>query len=124
MTPAVAIHLSFAVIALALGAVILRRAKGTRSHRRLGRYWVAAMSIVAVSSLWIPRFLTPSWIHGFTLLTAISLPSAILAIRRGRLRAHRACMVGCYIGLVGAGLGALAPSRLVGNSLLSALGLR
>lgn len=124
MSSAVAIHLFFAALALGLGAVMLGRPKGTPSHRRLGWAWVAAMSIVALSSLWIPRFLTLSWIHGFTLLTAVSLPTAILAIRRGRVRAHRAGMIGTYVGLIGAGLGALAPGRLVGDSLLSALGLR
>lgn len=124
MSPAVAIHLFFATLALGLGAIMLTRAKGTQSHRRLGWLWVVAMSIVAISSLWIPRFLTLSWIHGFTILTAVSLPSAILAIRHGRIRAHRAGMIGTYIGLVGAGLGALEPGRLIGGTLLSGLGLR
>ena len=35
------------------------------------------------------------------------------AIRRGNVRAHKAFMVGTFLGLAGAGLGALAPGRLL-----------
>ncbi|MBL8700460.1 MAG: DUF2306 domain-containing protein [Alphaproteobacteria bacterium] len=124
MPTAVAIHLVFALIALVLGGVMLVRPKGTRSHRTLGWTWVTAMALVALSSLWIPSFLKLSWIHGFTLVTAVALPRALLAIRRGRVRAHRAGMIGTFIGLIGAGIGALAPGRLVGGTILGWLGWR
>ena len=38
---------------------------------------------------------------------------AVRAIRRGNVRAHKAFMVGTFLGLAGAGLGALAPGRLL-----------
>ena len=74
---AVLIHLVAAVSALLLGIVMLARRKGSASHKALGRVWVALMLTVAISSLWIPRFLHFTWIHSFTLLTLVSLPLAI-----------------------------------------------
>ena len=112
------IHMSAALAALVLGGAQLARAKGTSSHRIAGWGFVALMLTVAISSLWIPRFLQLSWIHIFTLITLISLPLAIWRIRRGNVRGHAAAMRGLYIGgLVIAGLFALAPGRLLGNLL-------
>ena len=41
--------------------------------------------------------------------TALAL--AVWFIRRGNVRAHKGFMIGTFLGLVGAGLGALAPGR-------------
>ena len=112
------LHLTAAVLALALGTVILVRRKGTRSHKALGWTWAALMSTVAVSSLWIPRFLHFTWIHLFTLLTAVSLPLAIWRIRHGDVKGHAATMKRLfYGGMIIAGLFTLAPGRLLGNLL-------
>jgi uncharacterized membrane protein len=124
MSIAVAMHLACALLALLLGLAILLRPKGDATHRLIGRVWVAAMAVVAISSLWIPAFLAFSRLHLFTLLIAVSLPSALVAIRFGRIRAHRLGMICTFIGLCGAGLGALAPGRIVGRSVWSVLGLR
>jgi uncharacterized membrane protein len=103
----IALHLSAALASLALGAVVLARRKGTPSHRRLGRLWVALMLVVALSSFWIGR----SLIHLLSAWTLVSLALAVYFIRRGNVRAHKAFMVGTFLGLAGAGLGALAPGR-------------
>jgi uncharacterized membrane protein len=124
MSLAVALHLTFAALGLVLGVWILSRPKGTSAHRALGRIWVASMAVVGVTSLWIPAFLTFSWIHLFTLVIAVSVPSALRAIRHGRVRAHRFGMIATFCGLCGAGLGALAPGRIVGGALWGTLGLR
>jgi uncharacterized membrane protein len=115
----IALHLSFALGALAIGAAVLLRPKGTDSHKLLGRAWVGAMLIVAVSSFWIRRdgF---SWIHLLSIWTLISLACAVWFIRRGNVRAHRGFMVGTFLGLAGAGIGALAPGRLLYRFFLSA----
>lgn len=120
----VALHLAAALLALGLGIVMLIRPKGDATHTLFGRLWVAAMAVVGLSSLWIPAFLAFSWIHLFTLVIAVSVPSAVIAIRFGRVRSHRIAMVCSFIGLCGAGLGALAPGRVVGRFVWSALGLR
>jgi uncharacterized membrane protein len=123
MSIAVSLHLAGAVASLALGLAVLLRPKGDATHRSLGRIWIAAMTVVGISSLWIPTFLALSWLHLFTLLIAVSLPSAVIAIRHGRVRSHRIAMVCSFVGLCGAGLGALAPGRIVGRAVWSALGL-
>ena len=124
MTPGIAIHLAAALAALPLGGWILARPKGTPAHRAAGRAWAGLMLMVAISSLWIPHFLQFSGIHLLTLVTLFFVPAGFLAIRAGNRRAHRRCMVGTYLGLVGAGVYALAPDRLAGAALWSVLGLR
>jgi uncharacterized membrane protein len=122
MSTAITIHLAAAGIALALGIAVLAAAKGTARHRLIGRCWVAAMAGVVLSSLWIPSFLAIGWIHVFTLIVAVNVPAAILAIRRGKVVAHRQAMIGSLLGLLGAGLGALLPGRLLGSAVARLLG--
>ncbi|MFO0293255.1 MAG: DUF2306 domain-containing protein [Rhodospirillales bacterium] len=124
MSTAIALHLPAAAAALVLGAALLVMPKGTPRHRRLGRCWVGLMAIVALSSLWIPSFMQIGWIHGFTLVVAINVPYAIVSIRRGVLPAHRWAMIGSFIGLCGAALGAMLPGRIVGDALAAWLGWR
>jgi uncharacterized membrane protein len=123
MSTAIAIHLAAAATALVLGGWILRAPKGTPMHRSLGRTWVALMAITALTSLWIPSFLQFGWIHVFTLIVAIGVPLAVIAIRRGNVAAHRRAMLANFIGLTGAMMGVLVPGRIVGNAVLRAIGL-
>ena len=114
-------HLVAALAALVLGVVMLWRRKGTASHKLLGRVWVALMLTVAISSLWIPRFLHFGWIHLFTLLTLTMLPLAIYRIRSGNVTGHARAMQGLFIGgLVIAGISTLLPGRMLGNLLWQA----
>ena len=123
MSVPVWIHVMSAFGALLLGAALLsRRIKGDRWHRIAGWTWVALMVSVTVTSLWIPRFLQLSWIHLFTLLTAVTLPLGVYRARTHQVKAHRATMIGVFTGgLVIAGLFALMPGRALGNALLKAL---
>jgi uncharacterized membrane protein len=110
----VPLHLTSAVAALIIGGVVLARRKGTVSHKALGRLWVALMAVVAISSFWIfglRHGAGPSWIHALSVWTLVSLACAIYFIRRGNVRAHKGFMIGTFLGLAGAGLGALAPGR-------------
>lgn len=120
----VLVHLAAAASALALGFVMLARRKGTASHKALGRVWVGLMLTVALSSLWIPHFLQFTWIHLFTLLTVVTIPLAIYRIRSGDAKSHARAMTGLFIGgLVIAGIFTLAPGRLLGDLLRTALNL-
>ena len=114
----IAIHLTAAIVSLLLGGAVLMRRKGTPSHKLLGRSWVALMLIVAISSFWIRRdgF---SWIHLLSIWTLISLACAVWFIRRGNVRAHQGFMIGTFLGLLGAGIGAFAPGRLLSRLLLA-----
>jgi len=110
----VAIHLAAVLPALALGAVQLAAPKGTRLHKALGWLWVGAMAIAALSSFWIFGLNKAggfSVIHLLSAWTLVSLGLAIWFIRRGRVRAHMGFMIGTFLGLAGAGAGALAPGR-------------
>ena len=114
MSPLTAFHAGLAAAALLVGASVLLRRKGTASHKALGRTWVALMAAVALSSFWILEIrhgAGPSLIHLLSAWTLVSLALAIWFIRRGNVRAHRGFMIGTFIGLAAAGLGALAPGR-------------
>ena len=122
MPPSIVLHLAAALTALLLGTVVLARRKGTRSHKALGRMWVALMTLVAVSSFWIfemRKGAGPSWIHVLSAWTLVSLACALYYIRQGNVRAHRRFMIGTFLGLAGAGLGALAPGRALYRLLLA-----
>lgn len=125
LSPAVLLHLGAVLAALAIGMLNLARPKGTRPHRVLGWTWIVLMSAAALSSFWIFSLRNsagPSLVHLLSVWTLIALACAIYFIRRGNVRAHRAFMIGTFLGLVGAGLGALAPGRLLPGLLGSWLG--
>ena len=109
------LHASGATIALVLGAYnVMRRRKGDRRHRWIGRVWVIAMYWTVLSSFAI-RQLRPghfSWIHGLSLFTFVTLSVGLWAALTHRVRLHRQFITGSYLGLVGAFVGAVAvPSR-------------
>ena len=110
----VAIHLAAVLPALLVGLVQIATPKGTRLHKRLGWVWVIAMAVAAISSFWIVGINKSggfSVIHLLSVWSLASLAAAIWFIRRGNVRAHKRFMVGTFVGLAGAGLGALAPGR-------------
>jgi uncharacterized membrane protein len=110
--PALALHLSTAVGALVLGGVILWRSKGTGSHRLLGRVWVALMSTAALSSFWLTGLSEGfSVIHLLSVWTLVALALAIYFVRKGDVKSHKRFMTGTFLGLAGAGIGALMPGR-------------
>ena len=117
MTPIIALHVAAATAALVIGGLVLWRRKGTRAHKLLGRVWVGAMVAVALSSFWIFELRDgagPSWIHLLSVWTLVSLALAVWFIRRGNVRAHQGLMVGTFVGLVAAGIAAMAPGRTLG----------
>ena len=124
MMVAVWIHLLAALWALVFGAVQLAAAKGSRRPRWLGWSWMLAMVITAVSSFWLHgdlALLGPfSVIHLLSVWILVCVAISLLAIRRRHLSTHRNFLIGAYLGLLGAGLGALAPGRLVSGWLFGA----
>ena len=85
------LHLSAALPAVAIGAAVLWRRKGTLSHRLLGRLWVGLMASTALSSFWIFEIRQGaglSWIHALSAWTLVSLGCAVYFIRRGNVRAR------------------------------------
>lgn len=113
---AIQLHAFSAILAFALGAVVLWRPKGTSLHKALGKAWVGLMLVVATSSLFINeiRMIGPfSPIHLFALMTYLGIGQALWAIKVQRnVAAHRAGMQATYIGaLLLAGAFTFLPGR-------------
>lgn len=113
----VATHASTAVLCVGLGGyALLRRRKGDTVHRLVGWSWVAGLTFVATSSFAIRdlRDGRLSVLHVLSVVTLTSLVLGVRAARRHDVQAHRGNMLGSYIGLLGAFVGAVAvPDRLV-----------
>ena len=114
------LHLATVLPAFAIGTAQLLRPKGTRLHRGLGRVYLALMTATAIIALFMPSQVGPrivghlGFIHLLCLLTLYTAPTAIMAARRGNMRAHRIAMVSLYVGaILIAGGFALAPGRLL-----------
>lgn len=111
----VQLHIATVMIALVFGPIQFAMPKGTRAHRVLGWTWVSAMFITAVVTLFIRDMrdgaLSP--IHIFSVMTLLGVPIAVWQARQGNIRSHTRAMAGLYIGLVIAGVTAIAPGRLI-----------
>ena len=131
MSPVIAIHLSAALGALALGPVALWARRGhairiaatqrPRLHRAAGYAWVTLMLIAALSAIFIRDFKLPN-IAGYTpihLLIPVTFGSLFMAFRalfRGDIAQHRGWMVRLYFSAcIGAGLFTLLPNRYLGQ---------
>ncbi|WP_280154972.1 DUF2306 domain-containing protein [Piscinibacter sp. XHJ-5] len=121
MSPAVIVHLVFALAAFVSGPVALLARKGTRWHRASGYVWVTLMFGAALSSLFIRDFRLPNIagytpIHLITIGTIAALAGALYAVAHRNIRRHRRAMWGAYLGgCVVAGLFALLPGRFLGH---------
>ena len=128
LTPLVAIHMTAALGALALGPVALWARKGREQrpklHRAFGYAWVTLMLVTAISAIFLRDFALPN-IAGFTPIhllvpvTLFGLFGAFWYLARGNVRGHRLVMQNLYIGAcVVAGAFTLLPDRFLGNLVL------
>lgn len=110
------LHVAAALTALLVTPIMLMRRKGDKLHKILGRVWVLAMALTAISSFAIHdiRLVGPfSPIHLLSCFTLYTLYGAISMVRVGRIEAHKQHMIGAMGGLLGAGLFTLLPGRLM-----------
>ena len=112
LTSAGVIHLTAVLPALLIGAFVLARKKGTPVHRATGWLWVSLMLVVDVSAFFLQRD-GYSWIHILALANLVSICAGIVFIRNRKYVAHKACMVGAYLGTAAAGVGVVAPGRFL-----------
>lgn len=114
---AIQIHVATVVVALIATLILLPLRKGTKLHRTIGWIWVTCMMTTAIVTFWIGRSDLPLGlgpIHAFSILTLVSVPRAILSIRKGNIIAHRNAMIGVVVGGLGiAGFLAFLPNRLM-----------
>ena len=131
LTPLVAMHLSAAVAALAIGPVAVWARRGAtpraRLHRAFGYAWVTLMLAAALTAVFIRDFRLPN-IAGYTpihLLVPATLGSLLVAFRklaRGDVTGHRRWMQGVYVGgCIVAGAFAFLPGRYLHNLVVGQL---
>ncbi len=124
------IHAFSAMAAFLLGIVQFAAPKGTLPHKSLGLVWIAIMTAIAVSSIFIRPSIAPglpiwkwfSWIHIFTILTFIGIFQGAQFLLRGgpNLRRHKGPFTGIFIGgLVIAGAFAFLPGRIMNQIVFS-----
>lgn len=112
------IHIVAALGAALLGSFVLWRRKGGRLHKFNGRFWVALMAVTAASSFFIheiklwgdysPIHLLSVWV------LFISLPMAVVYVRRGNIKAHKQTMQATFVGgIVLAGGFTFLPGRMM-----------
>ncbi|MEO9459352.1 MAG: DUF2306 domain-containing protein [Lentilitoribacter sp.] len=115
-------HVYAAVLSLLLGIWIMFGTKGTKLHKRVGKVWVIALLITAVSSFWLHgiKLVGPfSPIHLLSILTIYSVIRGVQHARAGQIGQHQNTMKGLfYYALIGAGLFTLLPGRLMHQLLL------
>ncbi|QMV03744.1 DUF2306 domain-containing protein [Devosia sp. D6-9] len=116
-SPIIQIHAYAAIAAFILGACVLFRRKGDARHKAMGRFWVALMAVVAVSSLFIWEIRTFglfSPIHILSLVTLYGLYKGVGHACARRIALHRRTMQALYLGALGiAGIFTLAPGRIM-----------
>jgi uncharacterized membrane protein len=114
---AVQIHVAAVLPAAVLGAYILLNRKGTPRHRLFGKIWMVLMVVTSLSSFFIHGinlFFGFSPIHLLSVFVLVGVWRAISAARAHNIRAHKAAVIGMYLGgIVGAGLFTLIPGRLM-----------
>ena len=121
-TPEIQLHWVTAVLAFIVGIVIFCLRKGSPLHRWLGWSYVVLMFITAGSAFFIRSethtaetglFEGMSLIHLFIPLTVVGLTRALIGIRGGNVNAHKAAMIGTFVGaLIIAGAFTFLPGRL------------
>lgn len=125
MTPAIAIHMSLALTAVAIGPVALWARMGMKKrpqlHRAFGYAWVTCMLGAAISGLFIRDFKLPNIggytpIHLLIPLTLFTLFKAFRFLAQGNVTGHRKSMQWLYVGAcLVAGAFTLVPGRFLGD---------
>lgn len=114
---AVQIHVAAVLPAAVLGAYILLDRKGTPRHRLFGKIWMVLMVVTSLSSFFIHGinlFYGFSPIHLLSVFVLVGAWRAISAARAHNIRAHKASVIGMYLGgIIGAGLFTLIPGRIM-----------
>jgi len=109
-------HVWTVAIALLVGPVQFVLPKGTGAHRVFGWLWAAAMLSTAIATFFIRDMRDGQFspIHIFSVMALIGVPLALWAARV-KIASHARAMIGLYIGLVIAGVTAIAPGRVIWN---------
>ena len=129
LTPTIAVHMSLALTATAVGPLALWARMGRivrpRLHRAFGYAWVTCMLGAALTGLFIRDFNLPNiWgytpIHLLIPLTLFSLYRAFRFLAEGQIAGHRKTMQWLYVwACLVTGAFTLLPGRYLGQWLWS-----
>jgi uncharacterized membrane protein len=120
--PQIKVHVVAVTLATFFGVIIFLNRKGSGFHKLMGWTYVLLMTATAVSAAFIrrppggdfPNIAGYTPIHLFVVLTAITLPMAIIHIKAGRVRQHAGSMIGLFVGgVIIAGILAFLPGRIM-----------
>lgn len=113
-------HLVTVVPCFFIGVFLLLRKKGDPLHKNLGKVYSILMLITSIIALFMPARVGPQffnhfgYIHLFCFLTLYMIPTAIIAVRKGNIKAHKRKMAFTYFGaLVIAGSFTFVPGRFM-----------
>lgn len=125
LTPLIAVHMTAALGAVALGPVALWARKGAtqrpKLHRAFGYAWVTLMLLAATSAIFIRDYGLPNLdgytpIHLLVPFTLVNIGLAFWYLHRKNIAGHRKTMQWLYIGACGiAGAFTLLPNRYLGH---------
>ena len=120
ISPWLVLHLATVLPAVPIGGwLLVRRAKGDRLHRMLGKVWCVLMMVGALSSFGLTgMFGRIGPIHILSAMVIVGVPRAIRFAMRGNIRLHRRGMTIMVASSVVAGLLAFLPGRVLGMWLL------
>ena len=128
LSPLLFLHVTAALIAVALGPFAFWARLGfkqrPRVHRAFGYAWVSMMLLASTSAVFIkgtsaiPRFMGYSPIHLLILVVYLGLFSAFWFLTKGDIKKHKAIMINIYLwACIVTMIFTLLPGRLM-NSLL------
>lgn len=120
------IHLTTILPCVFLGAYLIAFQKGTLVHRRLGMAYMSLIFFSPLVSLFMearvgPQFLGHfGWIHLLSIVTIITVPVSLSAVRRGDIKRHQRTMLILYVsGILIAGGFTLVPGRFLHEALFT-----
>jgi uncharacterized membrane protein len=100
------VHFVASVAALAAGALVLLRAKGTSTHRQIGRFFSFAILVTSFTALGIYRFGTFFFAHWLAVAAIVATLIGVIAAhyrmpRFGWMHLHLTCMLASLYILIG-----------------------
>ena len=125
LTPLIAVHMSAALTAIAIGPVALWAHKGAtprpKLHRAFGYAWVTLMLVAAITATFIRDYRLPNVvgytpIHLLVPVTFYTLFRAFKYLAQGNISGHRKSMQSLYFSAcIVAGAFTLLPQRYLGG---------
>ena len=103
------VHFLASLVAIAIGAAVVVRPKGTAVHKARGRIYVVAIVVTSLSALGIYRVGGFFFAHWFGVAALIIITVGVIAAhfrrpRSGWIHLHLTCMVTSFYILIGGGV--------------------